>query len=767
MVSNYVTRSIIFFIAICGLFLAGGQCQTKTSTKGNRIDISNSGFEQGDTGWTQNQVEGEYRFDIDSNVSHSGQKSAKIETVQGGWARWMRQITLEEGKVYRVSVYVKGNGAWPISLWVYGSGNDEKINTKSTTKWQKIVLEFVKQKSGDAALFLQTSPRSSGWKGSTVWFDDVMLEDISAKRQAIRINGAWVLSQQRYEKMDPPLSDSLKTKYARKGYILYQRKDPRYFYPNSEPQSNEIISQGIKSSAAQKQTYASTWFMIYAMDNLKDIQISMADDLKSENGSSISKNNVQVKLVYFWKQRSDLISAKYYDIPELLIDNTSVNMAKNENQGFWIQTRLSGSVKAGTYKGSLLFQIAGKPSERIPLTIEVLPFDLETPVNIHWINYQNDERWDAMSDEQVHREIEATRDYGVDGMILEVYKGGLPLKLDAKGKVQCESRRISLYQKYRKELGMNGPLVIAPEKYLECWAGALVGLKVDGMDPNMSGLMENQTLQNAYVDSIHAIDELIKTAGSKGFDDWYYYGTDEPFTRFIQKSKWENRLARKAGVKTASTCYPADELKIILPYLNADITGEADTAEANHQRRELLKKANCEYWFLGAGTYDDQEGGLMPNRYLAGFLFYKSGATASVHWTFQRVFGDPYNDFDGAGATEPKETCLTYPVKNSSSIQPYVSTLQWEGIREGVDDYKYSYTLAKWIERARAKGLTKAASDSEKVLGAVLTSMPWRAKYEPGDSIAFPGNFNNESADRARSVLAAEILKLKEMVSKK
>ncbi|MFA6816921.1 MAG: carbohydrate binding domain-containing protein [Lentisphaeria bacterium] len=730
-----------------------------------QIPISNSGFEFGDKGWTRNQVEGEYRFDIDSEVSHSGQKSAKIETVQGGWARWLQQIPLEEGKVYRISVYVKGTKALPVALWVYGSGNNEKTHPNITTKWQKVVLEFVKQKTGDATLFLQTAPRCSKWQGGTVWFDDVMLEDISAERSAIQINGSWVLSQQRYEKLDPALSDSLQIENASKGYIFYQRKDLRYFYPNSIPQPSEVILQGIKSTAAQKQTYASTWFMVYAMDNLKDMQVSIKGDLISKNGLSISKDNVQIKMIRFWKQRSDLVSAKYYDIPELLIANTPVDLTKNGNQGVWIQTRLSGSVKGGTYKGTLLCQIADKASERIPFTIEVLPFDLETPADIHWINYQNDERWNAMSNEQVRQDIEATRDYGIDGMILEVYKGGISLKLDAKGKVQSESRRISLYQKYRKELGMTGPLVIAPEKYLECYAGELVGLKVNGGDPNMSGLMNNLTLQKAYVDSIRAIDDLVKAAGSEGYDDWYYCGTDEPFTRFIEKSKWENRLARQAGAKTASTCYPEKELKLILPYLDADITPTASTVEENNNRLKLLKNMDCEYWFLGAGTYDDQEGGLMPNRYQAGFLFYKSGATASVHWTFQRVFGNPYDDFDGAGVSEPKETCLTYPPIQPTSKTTFVSTLQWEGIREGVDDYKYAYTLVQWIERAKREGLNQAAGKSQKVLNEIVSNIPWRDTFDSGNCIAKPGTFNNQSAEQTRSAFAAEILKLKDIVS--
>ena len=93
----------------------------------------------------------------------------------------------------------------------------------------------------------------------------------------------------------------------------------------------------------------------------------------------------------------------------------------------------------------------------------------------------------------------------------------------------------------------------------------------------------------------------------------------------------------------------------------------------------------------------------MPNRFLTGFLFFKSGAEGCASWIYQAGKKDPYNDFDGSDYREAKDAMIVYP-----SPKGPVPTLQWEGIREGSDDYRYLYTLGELIEKA------KDSPDSEK-----------------------------------------------------
>ena len=156
----------------------------------------------------------------------------------------------------------------------------------------------------------------------------------------------------------------------------------------------------------------------------------------------------------------------------------------------------------------------------------------------------------------------------------------------------------------------------------------------------------------------------------------------------------------------------------------------------------------------------------MPNRYQAGFLFYKSGARAEVSWIYQEIKNSPWTDFHRTSVVggEDKDACITYPAHNISADKVTISTLQWEGIREGIDDYKYLYTLKEYIKEARNKGYIKEAENTEKRLNELLESMPWADTWQCGNSYSNPGNFTNETATKYRWLIATEIMKLQRLI---
>jgi len=125
---------------------------------------------------------------------------------------------------------------------------------------------------------------------------------------------------------------------------------------------------------------------------------------------------------------------------------------------------------------------------------------------------------------------------------------------------------------------------------------------------------------------------------------------------------------------------------------------------------------------------------MFPNRYGAGYLFWKSGARAEVTWTFCRPHEDVFNDFDGSAvnAAEPKEQATAYPhflkPDDWSTYQGAIPTIAWESLREGVDDYSYLAMLTQRIAQARQGGSAaarQAADEAEKQLNAAVNALPW------------------------------------------
>ena len=81
-------------------------------------------------------------------------------------------------------------------------------------------------------------------------------------------------------------------------------------------------------------------------------------------------------------------------------------------------------------------------------------------------------------------------------------------------------------------------------------------------------------------------------------------------------------------------------------------------------------------------------------------------------------------------------------------------TLQWEGIREGVDDYKYVFTLRALIAEAKATRrapCVDAAAAGERGLSELLGGMPW---------LCVDGQFTNGDANRARQRVAELTLRV-------
>ncbi len=121
----------------------------------------------------------------------------------------------------------------------------------------------------------------------------------------------------------------------------------------------------------------------------------------------------------------------------------------------------------------------------------------------------------------------------------------------------------------------------------------------------------------------------------------------------------------------------------------------------------------------------------------------RSGAEGIWCWTLQRAKGDIYNDFDGEEQREAKEACVTYVSEDGSEMVP---TLQWEGHREGVDDFRYVYTLERLAEE-RGEAGQRARREVE----ALLDTGPWGLR--PGDFSAADANaLRREVADLIRGL---------------
>jgi hypothetical protein len=206
-----------------------------------------------------------------------------------------------------------------------------------------------------------------------------------------------------------------------------------------------------------------------------------------------------------------------------------------------------------------------------------------------------------------------------------------------------------------------------------------------------------------------------------------WHTIDEPWSKEAQaRAAIQLRYMKELGLTTFTTAGPVppeiDRVLDVRCYSIGHLLGSAGVLE--EQRRRTAESGD-RLWYYGSGCYTGQDGNTVSNRFITGFLFWKSRAEGVWSWTFMRAKGDVHDDFDGQAQREHKEACIVYPSTTGGAPTP---TLQWEGIREGIDDYCYAYTI---LQLGRGAGLEETA---RRELDRLMTRVPIRRA--PGDFTA-------------------------------
>jgi hypothetical protein len=122
-------------------------------------------------------------------------------------------------------------------------------------------------------------------------------------------------------------------------------------------------------------------------------------------------------------------------------------------------------------------------------------------------------------------------------------------------------------------------------------------------------------------------------------------------------------------------------------------------------------------------------------------------AEAMYYWHYQAFNGDPWNDLDG----NARDWCVAYPGEDGE----LVPTIDWEGLREGVDDMRYIATLKHYAALPAATPEGKVAADAAmNTLEEVLAGAPTATQYD------FRSDLSDEAFHGLRRRLVDAILAL-------
>ena len=547
------------------------------------------------------------------------------------------------------------------------------------------------------------------------------------------------------------------------GMMAYVTSDPGDYRPDRIPKPEEHAAK-LSAFLAQGQQEP----LCFGVSGLADLQgLSVTVQLP---GAPLT---VDVRQMHFWPQRTGWGSRQWYTTPELLLpcangkktvpttrgllEERAFDLKTGETAPFWITLSAAADAKPGTYAGTVSITSAGKPALILPLQVEVLPFKLERPRDKYWLLYADTSRWNAMSDAQVLAELRDFARHGITGLV-EMPLGNPDLSQLKQGKVTFDATPYKRLASLCKQAGIPGPHV--------CSYGGMPERVRDAL--GLQGDLGKGDWPQAVKDGVATVAKAAMEATKDTPERWYFYGVDEPNgdnTYAIQ----EYQAWHKGGAPTYATFGDPKFLEQAASYLTAPcfvtylISAEAGARSA----REGCQKTGAEFWYYGTGSYVNpypQEGHTFQNRYGAGFLFWKSGAKASVAWTFCRMHEDVFNDFDGSreNSAEPKDQITAYPhflkPGDWSTYQGAIPTIAWEALRIGDDDYGYLATCSSLIAKARAsksKAATDAARAAQDTLDALVDATPW-------NNPMMPANFETKRMQQARRAIADHIMLLQD-----
>jgi hypothetical protein len=187
------------------------------------------------------------------------------------------------------------------------------------------------------------------------------------------------------------------------------------------------------------------------------------------------------------------------------------------------------------------------------------------------------------------------------------------------------------------------------------------------------------------------VQAVMSKAAQHGYKEVYVYGIDEARAPELREERTAWNLVHQLGAKIYVAGY-RDMIDAVGDIIDvAVIQKELDPALAaqyHAKGKKIFSYSNPQVGQENAEIY----------RRNFGLALWKAGYDGMMNYAYQKGYGTSmWNDFDSPG--HYREETFTYPVTNG-----LVSTIQWEGQRQGVIDVRYISTLLNCIAKKKAQG---------------------------------------------------------------
>jgi hypothetical protein len=516
-----------------------------------------------------------------------------------------------------------------------------------------------------------------------------------------------------------PTGDPLQPSSAdqSRGFVVFQRDIMRDVSYNDTPRRDE--PGGVLRAEAFAGEYEPVTATIVPLRDLGRIELT-AGDLTGPSGT-IPAAAIDVGHVSYRLSRLTADGTVYTIMPRLIMPGGTVNMPERRARRFWFTVRTPPDAGPGIYNGMITVRMENRQAVELPVEFRVRAGRLD-PVDIPAgpfgytirIPWPGDEPAAARYNrEMVHKSLQKLRDYGFttcSGLPTIVYQGF------KEGKPALDFTAADAQMKLVAELGFL----------------ALVGYGggVSGLD----SYFEDRSAMSAagfqdYPSFIRAIYSAVEEHARP--NHWlpaFYNLADEPIGDDLIRAAENAEAYRRAFPKgppyfTGASSFTGTDRRD--PHFRlARALSVVSWNEHNDASVRLLHQTGGNWAFYNGG-----------NRWTYGTYMYKAarqhGMKFRVAWHWNVVAGDPYYALDCR--EDDAAWC------NSSPDGQLVPSVEFERLREGLDDYRRLITLDRLAARRPGTAVARAARQlvSTRMAAFELGQRDHDALFPPEDWSAF------------------------------
>jgi endonuclease/exonuclease/phosphatase family metal-dependent hydrolase len=479
--------------------------------------------------------------------------------------------------------------------------------------------------------------------------------------------------------------------------------------------------------------------VVHAKDEPIANLTAAVSDLTNRRGGVISSDEIDLlRVFYHWVENpTDAAGCTDY-WPDALppMDAERVDVAAGENQPIWILVHVPKDVPAGTYKGVVSLDSDGEFEAEVPIELTVWDFTLpdETTLETAFgLSYGNIDRYHGLKTEEEKRAVYELYQESFAEHRISPYDwtplDHMRVQFDAESdppSAELDMEAFVAEMQRVKETHHFNTFRLAPQ-------GMGGGTFHDRYDPKIGEFgEESPEYQAMFSDYVSQLETHLDEAGL--LDEAFVYWFDEPDPKDYEfVSDGFKRLEQYAPrLRRMITEEPNDGFLGAVPPIDIWCPVSHNFSEdAANARMDLGERF---WWYVCCGPKTPHAGLFIdhPATELRVWTWqaWQRGITGELVWqsnywhsntAFPDTWQDPYEDPMGyvSGYSTPSGTKrfwgngdgrFIYPplaarTPGVSGDEPVlegpVSSIRWEMLREGIEDYEYLSMLKRLIEERR------------------------------------------------------------------